>query len=113
MRSPKGNDVTDKLLVDLGQPVPPPPSPLAVDPRSVPCPYKGHRYASPCRALPGQPCRDGRGFAMKEHHAERRAAAGEVVLSYEDLFGEEAMPAEDPPEPEDGTEDADQAGGEP
>jgi hypothetical protein len=79
---------------------------------AVACPYKGFRYAAPCRAQAGEPCRDAKGHAADYFHAERRAAAGEHVPTYEERFGGDPAPVEEEPPEEEPAGDEEEAAAE-
>jgi hypothetical protein len=68
----------------------------AADPLRFPCTYSGFRYALPCGAKVGEPCRWPRTVPPERFHAERRAAAGEPIKTYEERFGHEGGAALEP-----------------
>lgn len=60
------------------------------DPLRFPCTYPGFRYALPCGAKAGEPCRWPRATPPERFHAERRRAAGEPIKTYEELYGQDS-----------------------
>jgi len=80
----------------------------AADPLRFPCTYAGHRYALPCKATMGEPCRWPRSTPPERFHAERRRAAGEPIKTYEELFGHGPVHEQEPLSGEESEEPAEE-----